>query len=185
MCRLEVELEQLKNLDIIERATGPTPWVSPFVVGPKKTGGVKVCTDMRKANKGIQREKQLMPIIDDLTADISLSKVISKLVFSSVYHQFRFEETSPYVTTFTTHVGLYHYKRLLFDVNEVSKIFQKAISDLLRDIPGIKNLSDDIVHEKNQETNEKSLSETLKHLLESEAKVPFFSQRSHLLWSYY
>ena len=35
--QVEAELKSLEELDIIERAEGPTPWVSPIVVVPKKT----------------------------------------------------------------------------------------------------------------------------------------------------
>ena len=33
--QVEDKLRQLENEDIIERAEGPTPWVSPIVVVPK------------------------------------------------------------------------------------------------------------------------------------------------------
>ncbi|KAK3727084.1 hypothetical protein QZH41_019742, partial [Actinostola sp. cb2023] len=35
--QVEAELKNLQDLDIIERAEGPTPWVSPIVIVPKKT----------------------------------------------------------------------------------------------------------------------------------------------------
>ncbi|KAK3752457.1 hypothetical protein QZH41_007499 [Actinostola sp. cb2023] len=34
--QVEAELKNLQDLDIIERAEGPTPWVSPIVIVPKK-----------------------------------------------------------------------------------------------------------------------------------------------------
>ena len=36
--QVETELNKLEELDIIERAEGATPWVSPIAVAPKKTG---------------------------------------------------------------------------------------------------------------------------------------------------
>ena len=65
---VEMELKRLKELDIIEPVTGPTPWVSPIVVVPKSSGQVRICVDMRKPNKAVRREKHLMPTIDDLVA---------------------------------------------------------------------------------------------------------------------
>ena len=47
---VEKELERLGRLDIIERVEGPTPWISPIVVVPKKSGEVRICVDMREAN---------------------------------------------------------------------------------------------------------------------------------------
>ena len=68
---VEKELERLENLDIIEKVTDPTPWVSPIVVVPKSSGQVRLCVDMREANKAVKREKHLMPTIDDLVADLN------------------------------------------------------------------------------------------------------------------
>ena len=41
--------------DIIEPAVGPAPWVSPVVLvpKPKQPGSVRLCVDMREANKAI------------------------------------------------------------------------------------------------------------------------------------
>ena len=33
--KLEQKLNELVDLDVIERAEGPTPWISPVVVVPK------------------------------------------------------------------------------------------------------------------------------------------------------
>ena len=170
---VETELERLERLDIIERVQGPTPWVSPIVVVPKKEGnGVRLCIDMREANRAIQREKHPMPTIDDLITDLNGSKMFSKLDMTNAYHQLELDEDSRMITTFTTHVGLRRYKRLLFGVNTAAEIFQKTISELLVGIPGARNLSDDIiVHGRTQEEHDVSLKATLKKLNESGAKL--------------
>ena len=72
-----------KELDIIEKVDGPTPWISPIVFVPKKSGAVRICVDMREAIKAIKREKHLMPIIDDLIADLNGATHFSTLDLSS------------------------------------------------------------------------------------------------------
>lgn len=172
---VETELQRLEDLDIIEKVHGPTPWTSPIVVVPKKSsssGSVRVCIDMRAANKAIGREKHPMPTIDDLIADMNGSKYFSKLDMTNAYHQLELEESSRYITTFTTHVGLRRYKRLLFGVNAASEIFQNAISSLLHDIPGVRNLSDDIIiHGKTQAAHDQTLQATLQRLNDNGAKL--------------
>lgn len=142
---VEKELQRLEKLDIIEKVEGPTPWVSPIVIVPKKSGEVRICVDMREANKAIKREKHLMPTIDDLIADLNGATHFSTLDLSSGYHQLELAPKSRYVTTFSTHVGLRGYKRLPFGVNAASEIFQEAIRELLSGLPGCKNSSDDII----------------------------------------
>ena len=55
--KVEKELEQLERQGIIEKVDGPTPWVSPLVVIPKKNGDIRICVDMRLPNKAIDRER--------------------------------------------------------------------------------------------------------------------------------
>ena len=142
---VEKELERLKNLDIIEKVTGSTPWVSPIVVVLKSSGQVRLCMDMREANKAVTRERHLMPTIDDLVADLNGATVFSKLDLSSRYHQLKVKPESCHITTFSTHVGLRRYKRLMFGINAASEIFQNAIEEILTGLPGCKNISDDII----------------------------------------
>ena len=169
---VEKELESLEERGIIEKVDGPTPWISPVVVVPKKQGGVRVCIDMREANKAIGREKHPMPTLDDLVADLNGATVFSKLDMSQAYHQLELDEASRYITTFSTHVGLRRYKRLLFGVNAASEIFQNAIATILADIPGARNLSDDIiVFGKTQEDHDKALRATLARLNEVGARL--------------
>ena len=52
--KVEQELLTLEQQNIIEKVDGPTPWVSPLVVIPKKNGDVRLCVDMRTANKAIK-----------------------------------------------------------------------------------------------------------------------------------
>ena len=108
---IEKELERLEWLDIIEKADGPTPWVSPIVAVPKKNGEIRICVDMREANQAILREKHPMPTIDELIADLNGSTLFSTLDLTNAYHQLELDPESRYITTFSTHIGLHRYKR--------------------------------------------------------------------------
>ena len=48
---MENELDRLNQLDIIEKVDGPTDWVSPVVIAPKKNGDIRICVYMRKLMK--------------------------------------------------------------------------------------------------------------------------------------
>ena len=113
-----------------------------------------------------------MPILDDLISDLNGSTVFSKLDLSNAYHQLELDEASRHVTTFTTHAGIRRYNCLLFGVNAAAEIFQNTISKILSDIPGVRNLSDDIiVFGKTQAEHDSSLQATLKRLEERGVKL--------------
>ena len=162
---VEKELKRLEELDIIEKVDGPTPWISPIVVVPKKSGEVRICIDMREANQAVKREKHLMPTIDDLVADLNGAAVFTTLDLSSGYHQLELAEESRHITTFSTHLGLRRYKRLLFGINAASEIFQNTIEELLTGLPGCKNISDDIiVFGKDQANHDANIRQVLERL---------------------
>lgn len=46
--QVEEELDRLQKAGIIEDATGPTPWISPIVVAPKKDPSqVRICVEVQ------------------------------------------------------------------------------------------------------------------------------------------
>lgn len=79
--KVEAELQKLLDDDIIGRVKDePTPWISPIVCVPKKNPEeIRVCVDMREANKAIIRERHLMPTTDELIHDLNGASVFSKL----------------------------------------------------------------------------------------------------------
>ena len=156
--QVATELEKLEKQGIIEKVNGPTPWVSPLVVIPKKNGDIRLCVDMRMPNMAIRRERHPTPTIDDLIHILNGATVFSKLDLRAGYHQLSLAPESRYITTFATHKGLRRYKRLNFGTNSAGEIFQHVISEQIRDVPGAFNVSDDvIVFGKTQEAHNKAL----------------------------
>jgi hypothetical protein len=145
--KVEDELKRLEELDIIEKVDGPTPWVSPIVVAPKPKNPdeIRICVDMRLPNKAVKRERHITPTIDDIIVELTGAKVFSKLDLNSGYHQVELSPESRYITTFTTHVGLRRYKRLIFGISSAAEKFQAIIRDSLDELQGVKNISDDII----------------------------------------
>ena len=140
--KVEAELLNLEKKGIID---GPTPWVSPLVIIPKKNGGVQVCVDMRMANQAIKRERHPMPTIDDLIHTLNGTTVFCKLELRAGCHQLSLAPESRYITTFAMHKGLWRYNRLNFGTTSASEIFQKTIQDQLRNVTGALNISDDVI----------------------------------------
>jgi hypothetical protein len=100
-----------------------------------------------------------MPPIDDIRFRLNGATMLSKLDLNKAYLQLDLEPASRYITVFTTHIGLFQYKRLFFGLNSAAETFQRAISDLLDGIPNAMNISDDIViYGKNPAEHDEALS---------------------------
>jgi hypothetical protein len=165
--KVEKEINKLLDADIIEKVHGtPTPWVSPIVTPPKKNPDeIRLCVDMREANKAIRRERHQVPTVEELIHDLTGASVFSKIDLRSGYHQLELEPSSRYITTFSTHVGLFRYKRLNFGISSASEIFQETIREVLQDVRGAKNISDDIlVYGATPAEHDKALRETFQAL---------------------
>ena len=177
--KVERELEKLEQQGIIEKVEGPTPWVSPLVAIPKKNGDVRLCVDMRMANKAIKRERHPSPTIDDLIHTLNGATIFSKLDLRAGYHQLQLAPESRYITTFATHKGLRRYARLNFGTNSASEIFQNAIFELIQDIPGALNISDDvIIFGKTQADHDKALQAVFQRF--SDANVTLHKKKCEL-----
>ena len=130
---------------MIEKADGPTPWLSSIVVVPKKgQNKIRICIDMSAANKAIKRKRHPTPTLNELKTILSGANIFSKLDLNQGYNQLELAEESRYITTFATHLGLYRYKTF-FGVNSASEIFQEEIGQALAGIKGAINFSDDIL----------------------------------------
>lgn len=167
--QLEDQLKKDEELGVIERVEGATPWVSPLVVvpKPKSPGQVRVCVDMRQANQAIARERHVTPTINELVSDLNGAAVFSKLDLNQGYNQLELHPSSRYITTFSTHFGLWRYKRLNFGVSSAAEVFQNAIRETLSDISGAVNISDDIlVFGASQEEHDANLKATFQRLRE-------------------
>ena len=142
--------------------------ISPLVIIPKRNGEVRLCIDMRMANRAILRERHPSPTVDDLMHSLNGATVFSKLDLRSGYHQLSLASESRYITTFATHKGLRRYKRLNFGTNSASEIFQNAINEQVGDIQGVINISDDtgiIVFGETQEKHDEALEALFRRLL--------------------
>lgn len=168
--KVEKELQKLEEQDIIEKVTGPTEWVSRIVTPPKpkNPSEIRVCVDMRDANKAVLRTRHVTPTIEELVSDLNGATVFSKIDLRSGYHQLELDPSSRYITTFSTHMGLFRYKRLVFGLNSAAEIFQHTIQEVISGIKGSRNVSDDIiVFGSNQAEHDQALDDTLKRLHQS------------------
>lgn len=73
--KINHKIHELVQLDIIEPVNKPSVWVSPLVPVIKADGDIRICVDMRCANKAIMRENHPLPTMDQLIPKFRKSTV--------------------------------------------------------------------------------------------------------------
>ncbi|GFR93012.1 retrovirus-related Pol polyprotein [Elysia marginata] len=86
-----------------------------------------------------------MPTLEEVINELNGSKFFSQLDLKQEFHQLELSEESRHITTFTTHVGLRRYKRLMFGIYAAPELFQHHLNQILHDIQGATNHIDDFM----------------------------------------
>ena len=152
---VERELDRWQNLKIIEPVgpNEPTPqWATPLVVVPKRDNNVRLCGDFRVTlNPGLIVDEHPLPRIEDMLATIGPVSHVSVIDLSQAYLQMQLSDASKNYCYINTHKGLYRMLRLPYGVASAPSIFQREMDHLLKNVPGVKCLLDDVLITANSE----------------------------------
>lgn len=173
LCRLPLsvcsavskELDHLLKEGVIEKIDA-SPWVSPIVVTQKKTGGIRLCVNLREPNNAIITDSYPLPHMDELLSLLSGATLFSTIDLQSTYHQVMLHPDSRDLTAFITHEGLFHFCRVLYGLAAAPSAFQKMMRIILHDLPNVANYLDDIIWGRTAEEHagERSLKAVLQRL---------------------
>ena len=88
--------------DIVEKAEGAPPWLSPLIAVPKKSGDVRLVLDMRIPNQALKRRCVQMPTVDDILQRIQQATVFTEVDLSQRYLEIPFAPESQHIIAFPT-----------------------------------------------------------------------------------
>ena len=142
--KVEHELRKMLADDVIEEISS-SPYVSPIVVVPKKSGDIRICVDYRKINPHVIPDPFPIPSIDDVLARLNRPTVFSLIDLKAAYHQIEIDDESRDVTSFITNSGLFRFKKLPFGLSCSPGIFVRTVHSVLKDIPNVLIYFDDIL----------------------------------------
>ena len=143
--KVQEELVRMENLGVISRVREPTPWCAAMVVVPKASGAVRICVDMKPLNENVLRENHPMPKVDTTLAQLTGATIFSKLDANSGFWQIPLAPESKLLTTFITPYGRFCFNKLPFGISSAPEVFQRQMSDILSDLPGVLCHIDDIL----------------------------------------
>ena len=145
----EVELDKMQAQDIIVQVTEPTDWVNSIVcnVTEKPDGSKKarLCIDPQDLNKNICRGHNYSKTIDEILPLLYGATKISTGDTNKGYWHIELDYELSLLCTFNTAFGRFRPKKLPFGVKVSQDIFQCKLDGILRDIPNVAGIADDIL----------------------------------------
>lgn len=109
--------------------------MSPIVVTMKKTGGIRICVDLREPNKAVIVDSYSLPHMEELLTALDGATVFSTINLESAYHHVPLHPESHDLTAFITHKGL--FCRVPFGLASAPSV--------LKVVPNVQNHLDDII----------------------------------------
>ena len=143
--KIREELQKMVTLDVIRPVEEPTDWVSSLTYTVKDDQSIRVCLDPTDLNRALKRGQHHIPTIEEVTHKLAGATVFSKLDAKSGYWAVQLNEDSQLLTTFNSPVGRFCFKRLPFGLCVSQDVYQSAMDDILRDLPGVVSIADDII----------------------------------------
>ncbi|UYV68125.1 K02A2.6-like, partial [Cordylochernes scorpioides] len=127
---IDIQINEMLKNNIIEPAIGE--YASLITLVKKKNGTFRMCVDFRKLNEHIPVDPQPIPLIESVIEKLSKAKYFSSLDLSNAYWTVPIHPDSRPYLAFTTHAGVYMFKRLPFGLRSSPQIFERAIGQILR-----------------------------------------------------
>ena len=122
------EKEKLRVIidDLLERGlirSSNSPYASPILLRPKKSGELRLVIDYRELNKITIKDNYPCQLIDDNLDQLREKHFFTSLDLKDGYHHVKMADNSIKYTAFVTPLGHYEYSCMSFRVNECTKSF--------------------------------------------------------------
>lgn len=145
--RLKQALLAMEKLEVIEKVSRPTEWVSNILVVEKnnRKRDLRICLDPKELNKAIKIPKFEIPRTDELISQLTNKKVFTVLDMSNGFWHIVLDDKSADATTFQSPFGRYRFKRMCFGLSSAPEIFMLKVAEIFGDIDGCLPYFDDLI----------------------------------------
>jgi len=138
------EIAELVRIGVLEKNV-KTEWASPSFFRPKKDGGVRFVTDLRRLNANLKRHPYPLPVIEDVIWRISGFTFATCLDLNRGYYHFVLDEKSKKLCGIILPWGRYAYRCMPQGLMPASDIFQSKMVEIFGVFDDIITYIDNII----------------------------------------
>ena len=141
----KAELDGLMKEGIITEVHDHTEWINSIVPVVKEDGSLRLCLDPKDLNKAIERNQLYARTLDDILPELAQSKYFTVKDAMSGFWHVPLDLRSSLLTTFNMPWGKCRWLRMPFDLKVFGDVFKERLDKVLRLVPGVLGIADDIV----------------------------------------
>ena len=141
----KAELDRLVKEGIITEVHDHTEWINSIVPVVKEDGSLRLCLDPKDLNKAIERNQWYARTLYDILPEPVQSKYFTIKDATSGFWHVSLDLRISLLTTFNTPWGKYRWLRMPFGLKVSGDVFQDNLDKVLRLVPGVFGIAEDIV----------------------------------------
>ena len=142
---LKIKLDSMEEQGVIEKVDKPTKWVHNLVIVEEKGKSLRTYLDPCYLNICVKREHYQIPILEDITSQLSGKHVFTVIDLKEAFWQVPLTEERMLLITFNTPFGRYYFTRMPFGICSASKVLQKRAYQTFGDIGDVYIIADDMI----------------------------------------
>ena len=157
-------IQQLIDSKVIATMSDPSDWCAPGFFVPKSNGELRLVVDFTGLNRYVRRPIHTFPSSSEIVSGLDPhAQFFAKLDATQGYHQVPLDYDSSKMTTFLLPYGRFRFLRAPMGLSCSSDEFCRRSDEVVRDLPGVRKLVDDIlVQAPTMEALKDRISELLK-----------------------
>lgn len=141
--QVDAILAQYLAACLIQHST--SPYSSPIVVIPIKSGGIRITVNYRKLNNISSIGQLPIPRVDEIQTKLNRGSIFSLFDFTGSFHQITVHKDTIPPTAFATHSRLFEWLRMPMGASQSAGHFVKVINEVITGLDGVEAYLDDVV----------------------------------------
>ena len=141
----KAELDRLVKEGIITEVHEHAEWINFIVPVMKEDGSLRLSLDPKDLNRAIERNQWYARTLDDILPELEQSKYFIVKDATSGFWHILLDLRSSLLTTFNTLWGKYMWLRMPFGLKVSGDVFQERLDRVLRLVPRVLGIADDIM----------------------------------------